>query len=211
MRITTCAYRVAPCTEILYGTFDVEQGVVIQYPELFNVKVSKVYDFNVILDRAPAGISKLNLISALESDSELLLAINYMGTGIIYVYPDYITYSSNESPETIGKIYKLGKSPLCLELGRRIGGRLTRFSLPDRCQSLVYIMTLVKDGCEYVYTQDNLYILSDEVDTYDDTLNDTSYERAYDLKAFGYVKKDGIFYPLMLVDNKLRIGGEKLC
>lgn len=211
MRITTCAYRVAPCTEILYGTFDVEQGVVIQYPELFSVKVSKVYDFNVILDRAPAGISKLNLISALESDSELLLAINYMGTGIIYVYPDYITYSSNESPETFGKVYKLGKSPLCLELGRRIGGRLTRFTLPDRCQGLVYIMTLVKDGCEYVYTQDNSYILYDEVDTYDGVLDSTSYERAYELKAFGYVKKDDVFYPLMLIDNKLRVGGEKLC
>ena len=86
----------APCTEILYGTFDAEQGVVIQYPELFSVKVSKVYDFNVILDRAPAGISKLNLISALESDSELLLAINSMGTGIIYVYPDYIDIQARE-------------------------------------------------------------------------------------------------------------------
>lgn len=204
MRVTPCVYRVAPGSEILHGMFDVEKGTLVQYPELYLIRIGKVYNFNVTLDRSPKGVTRSELVSVMDKDEDLLLAIDFLGTGIIYVYSDHVTHSSNEDPSMVQRIYTFEKSPLRLKVVRKIGGKLTRLVLPDRCQKFTYIVTVLRDGREYVYTQDGSYPLDADVDEYVGELNNKAYQAAYSYGAFGYTIKDGNFHFLRLVNGKLK-------
>ena len=91
MNKVNCAYRVHASSEILFGMFDVEEGIVVDCPNLVKMNLNGIYEYmpgNYNYYRVPA---REDLALWLIHESGALAVIDFNCIGALIVFPTRVT------------------------------------------------------------------------------------------------------------------------
>ena len=163
-----CAYRVHPDGEILTGLFDTDEGVIVDRPELFNIReLPPDISFSRENYESPIyEISLRNVVNTLCQNFDALLVINYNCIGyLIFRRGDFkrlfcieeLAYHPWEKIPDIKQFKFVGK----------FGLRRTRIATYDVVQPYPHIIAIkLGNGETYVYTQRSRYRLGVALDEF---------------------------------------------
>lgn len=148
--VVDCVYRVAPDCSVIKGSFDLNTGRLVKYPDLYNVDITSYFAYYE-LNYSEYTLASRVLYNVMCKYPKALLAINYNNIGAIVVFEDkYIMYL--EAIKSVKEVVDL-QNKIVLPKARVIGIARSPILTFEVFQPLMYLAAVEIDDEEYILTE----------------------------------------------------------